>query len=75
MLQGCLTLRTGQVMLTVYRQTPKEKMENGMDTVLTLSKNRNYGALAKIGFNFDAVSRRLIPASGEYIERYGWEDL
>lgn len=69
-----ITNRASNV-LTVYRQSPKEKMENGMDTLVTLSKNRNYGALARIGFNFDSVSRRLIPASGEYIERYGWEDL
>ena len=69
-----ITNRASNV-LTVYRQTPKEKFENGMDTILTLSKNRNYGALAKIGFNFDATSRRLIPADGEYVDRYGWEDL
>lgn len=53
----------------------KEIAENGCETVVTVSKDREEGEIAKLGFNFDKSSKRFIPKSGSYTERYGWEDL
>jgi len=67
-----ITNRASNV-FTIHRLTPDERKREDFDSLVTISKNRNYGALAKLGFNFDIASKRFIPISGTVIERYGWE--
>lgn len=67
-----ITNRASNV-FTVHRQTPDEKLKDDIDAVLTISKNRNFGALDKIGFYFDVASKRFEPRTGDYIKNYGWE--
>lgn len=59
--------------LKVARANDKERAEMNCDSVVTVAKNRIYGDLGKIAFNFDVPSRRFV--CPDMITQYGWEDL
>jgi len=51
----------------------REKKKVDYDNVLEITKNRDYGALVEIGFDFKVDSKKYIPVVGRTIESYGWE--
>lgn len=59
--------------IKVARATDKERAEMGCDSVVTVAKNRGYGDIGKIPYNFEIESRRFV--CPDMITQYGWEDL
>lgn len=52
----------------------EEKVEKaGCDMLLTVLKNREFGALPKVKLDFDPASRRFSPAGAASIRRFSWE--
>jgi twinkle protein len=51
----------------------REKKKVDYDNVLEITKNRDYGALVEVGFDFKVDSKKYIPVVGRTIESYGWE--
>lgn len=58
----------------LQRLTDSEVAKMGYDSLLNISKNRDHGALAKIGFEFKKDSKRFIPIDGRTIETFAWEE-
>lgn len=58
----------------IRRLDEKEKEKLEYDSVLYISKNRDYGALGEIGFDFKIDSKRFVPVAGTVTEQYDWED-
>ena len=51
------------------------KKENAeWDAEVEITKNRQYGSLGAIRFNFEKSTRRFVLTSGKQIDKYGWED-
>jgi len=57
----------------IQRLSDADVAKLGYDSLLNISKNRDHGALAKIGFEFKKDSKRFIPIDGRAIEEYSWE--
>jgi twinkle protein len=51
-----------------------KKEDAEWDAEVEITKNRQYGLLGTIRFQFDNKTRRFILTSGKQIDRYGWED-
>lgn len=66
---GDITNRADNV-FKVERVTPEEK---GCDALVTIMKNREYGARGTIKLDFNEPSRRFFPESGSPAKRYSWE--
>lgn len=70
---GDITNRADNVFsLCKLSETEKAKY-GGADVILQILKNRNEGRKAKIGMNYDPVSRRLYMPSIGNIKMYGWQ--
>jgi twinkle protein len=67
-----ITNRASNV-LFLQRFTEDEVAKNGYDSLLNISKNRDYGAVAKIGMEFLKDCKRFVPISGTSIMSYAWE--
>jgi twinkle protein len=61
--------------IQVKRLTDKEKLDCNYDTLISISKNREYGDTGSVEFYFDKSSRRFVPTKGSYISRFNWEDI
>lgn len=60
--------------LRIDRASDKEKMEmGGINSVITISKNRENGILGRRGFYFDSASKRFVADKGITKEHYVWE--
>lgn len=66
---GDITNRADNV-FKVERVTPEEK---GCDAMVTILKNREYGARGTIKLDFNEPSRRFFQAGGSPAKRYSWE--
>ena len=53
----------------------KAKPEDGCASIVSVSKNRSYGTLGDVRFDYDVKCRRFNQRGGSQITRYGWEDL
>lgn len=58
--------------IQIKKANEKEQKENQCDSILTVSKNREYGEVGSMFFNFDRKSKRFIPLDGTTISNYGW---
>ena len=47
--------------------------ELGYSSLLTILKNREFGARGKVKLEFNEPSRRLFQKDGSPAKRYGWE--
>jgi len=55
-------------------RVPEERVhELGYSTLLTVLKNREFGARGKVKLEFNEPSRRLYQMGGSPAKRYGWE--
>lgn len=54
-------------------ETEKQKEKLDYDSALHISKNRDYGALGSIGFDFKIDSKRFVPVVGTSTESFEWE--
>lgn len=55
-------------------RVPEERMQElGYSTLLTILKNREFGARGKVKLEFNEPSRRLFQMGGSPTKRYGWE--
>lgn len=61
--------------IQVKKLDEKGKIEYGADSLITVSKNRDYGRVGKIRYNFCPASRRFVEVDSSNITKYGWEDL
>lgn len=59
--------------LTIKRLRGNEKLEQGCDSILDLSKNRGDGEEGLFKMDFDVPSRRFTFHKSNDIKRYGWE--
>lgn len=66
---GDITNRADNV-FKVERVAPEDK---GCDALVTIMKNREYGARGTIKLDFNEPSRRFFPAGGSPAKRYSWE--
>ncbi|NBI10223.1 hypothetical protein D1641_09390 [Colidextribacter sp. OB.20] len=66
---GDITNRADNV-FKVERVTPEEK---GCDALVTIMKNREYGARGTIKLDFNEPSRRFFPEGGSPAKLYSWE--
>lgn len=66
---GDITNRADNV-FKVERVRPEEK---GCDALVTIMKNREYGARGTIKLDFNEPSRRFFPAGGSPAKKYSWE--
>lgn len=55
-------------------RVPEDKIQDvGYSTLLTILKNREFGARDRIKLDFNEPSRRFYPAGGSPAKRYSWE--
>ena len=55
-------------------RVPEEKVQElGYSSLLTILKNREFGARGKVKLEFNEPSRRLFQKDGSPAKRYGWE--
>lgn len=55
-------------------RAPEEKVQElGYSSLLTILKNREFGARGKVKLEFNEPSRRLFQMGGSPAKRYGWE--
>lgn len=66
---GDITNRADNV-FKVERVKPEDE---GCDAVVTIMKNREFGARGKIKLDFNELSRRFFPAGGSPAKQYSWE--
>lgn len=66
---GDITNRADNV-FKVERVAPEDK---GCDALVTIMKNREYGARGTVKLDFNEPSRRFFPAGGSPAKRYSWE--
>lgn len=59
--------------LKVERVREERVEEKGFDMLLTVLKNREFGALPKAALNFDPASRRFFPAGSGGGRAFSWE--
>lgn len=66
---GDITNRADNV-FKVERVKPEDE---GCDAVVTIMKNREYGARGSIKLDFNEPSKRFFPSGGSPAKRYSWE--
>lgn len=66
---GDITNRADNV-FKVERVSPEEK---GCDALVTIMKNREYGARGTVKLDFNEPSKRFFPAGGSPAKQYSWE--
>lgn len=66
---GDITNRADNV-FKVERTAPEDK---GCDALVTIMKNREYGARGTVKLDFNEPSRRFFPSGGSPAKRYSWE--
>lgn len=71
---GDITNRADNV-LKVERVPEEKVQELGYSTLLTILKNREFGARGKVKLKFNEPSRRLYPMGGSPAKKYGWERI
>lgn len=55
-------------------RVPEEQVEHvGASSVVTVLKNREFGALGAVKLDFNPASRRFYPAGGGDTKKYSWE--
>jgi len=55
-------------------RVPEDKIEMAeCSTILTILKNREFGARGRVKLDFNEPSRRLYQMGGSPAKRYGWE--
>ena len=59
--------------LKVERVAPEKLEKAGYSMLLTVLKNREFGALPRIKLDFDVASRRFYPAGASNNRTYSWE--
>lgn len=69
---GDITNRADNV-FKVERVPEERSQELGYSTLLTILKNREFGARGKVKLDFNEPSRRLYQMGGSPAKRYGWE--
>lgn len=69
---GDITNRADNV-LKVERVPEERVQELGYSTLLTVLKNREFGARGKVKLEFNEPSRRLYQMGGSPAKRYGWD--
>lgn len=69
---GDITNRADNV-LKVERVPEERVQELGYSSLLTILKNREFGARGKVKLEFNEPSRRLYQMGGSPAKRYGWE--
>lgn len=52
-----------------------KKGKDGCDSIMKVTKNREYGTTGDILFDYDPSTRRLIQQGGSQVTRLGWEDM
>lgn len=60
--------------LRIERASEKEKTARGCDSVLSITKQTEFGTVGSLYYTFDPACRRLKPMKGGHIEKYGWEN-
>lgn len=69
---GDITNRANNVFKV--ERVPEDKVQAaGYSTLLTVMKNREFGARDRIKLDFNQPSRRLYPAGGSPAKQYSWE--
>lgn len=57
----------------VFKVERVKPEDEGCDSVVTILKNREFGARGKIKLDFNEPSRRFFPAGGSPAKHYSWE--
>jgi twinkle protein len=70
---GDITNRASNV-IRIRRATDKEKAAEGCDSIVQITKNREFGRLGEINMRYEADSRRLVSMDGSSIDKYKWEE-
>ena len=71
---GDITNRADNV-FKVERVPEERVQELGYSSLLTILKNREFGARGKVKLEFNEPSRRLYPMGGSPAKKYGWERI
>jgi len=59
--------------ILVKRVDEYDRNKHNCDSLVIVSKNRDYGDCGTFEFNFDKPSKRFVPLYGSTISKYGWE--
>lgn len=59
--------------IQVRKIAEEERIKEGCDAMVTISKNREHGDTGMSKFMFDKQSKRFMPCKGSCISRYGWD--
>ncbi len=70
---GDITNRASNV-LRVKKATESEQKQNGYDSCIRITKNREHGRTGQLNFNFEPDTKRFIPLTGSWIQKYSWHD-
>lgn len=58
--------------IQIKRCSDTERINHGCDSLVTISKNRDYGDTGSHRFTFEPKARRFVPVDGTCIGQYGW---
>jgi hypothetical protein len=59
--------------MRVAKTTEQEKKEYDCESIIEVTKNRQWGDSGAIRMNFDKPTRRFIALDGTQTTTYGWE--
>lgn len=71
---GDITNRVDNV-IKVERVSEEKKTEYGCSTILTILKNREFGARAQVNLEYNEPSRRLYQVGSSPAKQYSWEPI
>lgn len=67
-----ITNRASNV-IRIVKLDEEKALKEGFDSVVHVTKNREYGSVGKLRFNFNRYTKRFEPLNGKYVADYGWE--
>jgi len=50
-----------------------DRSKDGFGNIVNIQKNREYGNIGKVDFNYQVETKRFLQVGGTMITRYGWE--
>lgn len=68
-----ITNRASNV-IRITKLDDDKAMREGYDSVVNVTKNREFGNTGKLRFNFNKQTKRFEPVTGKYIRKYGWNN-
>jgi twinkle protein len=59
--------------IRISKQSDQAVLKDGFDSTIQVTKNREYGKIGKLKFNFNKMTKRFEPVEMNSIKKYGWE--